>query len=85
LTNLLLLPHQNKKASISRGLFGGVEGFESRPSAGKAFKKAGLPEPIFEELAGGLNRVHQQLFNVSRNTASERSSAIGESEIAILE
>jgi ATP-dependent DNA helicase RecG len=73
----------------------------------EAFKKAGLPEPIFEELAGGLqvtllkdiyteeyllnldlsdrqikaitytkghkkisNKVYQQLFNVSRNTAS---------------
>jgi len=73
----------------------------------EAFKKAGLPEPIFEELAGGLqvtllkdiyteeylrkldlsdrqikaiiytkehkkisNKVYQQLFGVSRNTAS---------------
>ena len=73
----------------------------------EAFKKAGLPEPMFEELAGGLqvtllkdiyteeylrkldlsdrqikaiiytkeykkisNKVYQQLFNVSRNTAS---------------
>jgi ATP-dependent DNA helicase RecG len=73
----------------------------------EAFKKAGLPEPIFEELAGGLqvtllkdiyteeylrkldlsdrqikailytkeykkisNKVYQQLFDVSRNTAS---------------
>lgn len=73
----------------------------------EAFKQAGLPEPIFEELAGGLqvtllkdiyteeylrkldlsdrqikaiiytkehkkisNKVYQQLFNVSRNTAS---------------
>lgn len=86
----------------------------------ESFKKAGLPEPIFEELAGGLqvtllkdiyteeylrkldlsdrqikaiiytkehkkisNKVYQQLFNVSRNTASSDLQQLVKAELLI--
>jgi ATP-dependent DNA helicase RecG len=85
-----------------------------------AFKRAGLPEPIFEELAGGLqvtllkdiyteeylrkldlsdrqikaiiytkehkkisNKVYQQLFNVSRNTASSDLQKVVKAKLLI--